>query len=146
MKVRPAALIVQNGSVLTMRYQYGTEFVYVLPGGNPDAGEALTEALARELKEELGIDVRVGNLVMAGEVLAFNKKEDTLHCLFWVDLDSDAIPEINQKETTAQAIEWIAFERLKEVRLYPNMAGQLSNSLSPDQFQYTGPLLQQFVS
>jgi 8-oxo-dGTP diphosphatase len=144
MKVRPAALILNNGSVLTMRYQYGSEFLYVLPGGNPDAGEALPAALERELQEELQIKVEVGAMVMSGEVLEFGKKEDCLHCLFLGTL-TEGVPEIDREHTTAESVEWIPLDRLQEVALYPNFAPYLTVGFSTDTCLYTGPLEQVYV-
>lgn len=143
MKVRPAALVVRDGTVLTMRYQYGEEHVYVLPGGNPDPGESLTEALVRELSEELGVEASVGEMLFAGEVLNFNQKEDMLHCLFRVEIDSGTEPELNKAHTTAQALEWIEPRKLAVATLYPNFAPYLvERGLSSRVFSYTGPLLQ----
>lgn len=59
----------------------------MLPGGNPDPGESLKVALKRELAEELGVQVAVEDMILVGEVLHFNQKEDTLHCLFRVTIE-----------------------------------------------------------
>jgi 8-oxo-dGTP diphosphatase len=72
MNVRPSAIIILNESILTLRYCYGDTEVFALPGGNPDPGECLTEALARELDEELG--VRAGNGFLRLRARARNQK------------------------------------------------------------------------
>ncbi len=144
MKVRPAALIIREGTVLTMRYRYGNRYVHVLPGGNPDPGESLSDALRRELSEELGIVVTVGNMVLAGEVLHFNGREDTLHCVFRADITSGD-PAPDGANTSAEAIEWIAAARLDSINLYPNFGARLAGKIAAEEFCYTGPLQQPYV-
>ncbi len=144
MKVRPAALIVREGAVLTMRYRYGSAYVHVLPGGNPDPGESLPDALCRELTEELGVGVTVGNMVLAGEVLRFRGGEDTLHCVFRADIGSGD-PVLDRANTSAEAIEWISAARLGEINLYPNFTSRLIGDIFAGEFCYTGPLSQPYV-
>lgn len=144
MKVRPAALIVREGAVLTMRYRYGSAYVHLLPGGNPDPGESLSDALCRELTEELGVDVKVGNMVLAGEVLGFRGREDTLHCVFRADIGSRE-PVLDRANTSAEAIEWISAAKLDEINLYPNFASRLTGHISAGEFCYAGPLSQPYV-
>ncbi|MFB6836203.1 NUDIX domain-containing protein [Streptomyces sp. NPDC056361] len=56
-KIRVAALIFNGDEIaLIKRVKNGTE-QYTVPGGNVDPGEPLPAALARELKEELNLDV-----------------------------------------------------------------------------------------
>ncbi len=144
MKVRPAALIVREGAVLTMRYRYGGGYVYVLPGGNPDPGESLSEALCRELSEELGIFITVGDMVLAGEVLRFNDREDTLHCVFRAEI-SGGDPALNKANTSAEAIEWITAAQLGSINLYPNFASRLAGDIAAREFRYAGPLQQPYL-
>jgi 8-oxo-dGTP diphosphatase len=144
MKVRPAALIIREGAVLTMRYRYGSGYVHVLPGGNPDPGESLPDALCRELSEELGIVVTLGDMVLAGEVLHFNGREDTLHCVFRADITSGD-PALNKVNTSAEAIEWIAIAQLGSINLYPNFATRLTGGIPAKGFSYTGPLRQPYL-
>ncbi|NGO11493.1 NUDIX domain-containing protein [Streptomyces sp. HC44] len=49
-----AAVIVQEGRLLVVSKQAAPD-VFYLPGGKPDAGEELMDALVRELDEELGV-------------------------------------------------------------------------------------------
>jgi 8-oxo-dGTP diphosphatase len=56
MKVRPAALIIRDQHLLVMRYRYGTSDVFMLPGGNQDPGETLSDTIKREIQEELTLD------------------------------------------------------------------------------------------
>ena len=126
-----------------MRYRYGSSYVQGLPGGNPDPGESLCDALCRELSEELGIMVTVRSMVLAGEVLHFNGREDTLHCVFRADI-TDGDPGLDRVNTSAEAIEWISASRLGSVNLYPNFGARLAGEI-PEAFCYTGPLQQPYV-
>lgn len=124
MRVRPAALIIQNDSLLTMRYRYGDTDVYMLPGGNPDPGENLKEALQRELHEELGVEAQVGEMLLCGEVINWGGKEDTLHCVFEV-LGLSGQPQLNPDQTTAGAIAWVPVSELEDKVLYPQVGTHL---------------------
>ena len=57
-----AAIIERNGRMLVTRRQQGVhlEGYWEFPGGKCDPGESLTGCLARELREELDVDARVG--------------------------------------------------------------------------------------
>ena len=80
--IRPAVLIIENQQILTMQYQYGGQEVYNLPGGNLELGEHLSDALMREMHEELGIEVSIGEMILVGEVYFEDRKNHTLHLLF----------------------------------------------------------------
>jgi len=59
MRVRAVALLIQNDSIAVMeRYRDGRHY-FVFPGGGVDEGENGAQAVVRETREELGIDVRV---------------------------------------------------------------------------------------
>jgi len=58
-----AAVIERNGCFLVTRRQKGVhlEGYWEFPGGKCDDGETLTACLARELREELDVDARIGH-------------------------------------------------------------------------------------
>lgn len=127
--VRPAILIINNQQVLTMQYNYGGQEVYNLPGGNLELGEHISDALAREMHEELGIEVSVGEMILVGEVYFEDRKKHTLHLLFAGKITA-GIPKINPKETSALAIKWLDIDDLEKVNLYPNISKQIKDYLA----------------
>ena len=124
MKVRPAALIIRNNCVLLMQYKYADADVLGLPGGNPDAGETLAEALKRELNEELGVEIEVKEMCIVGEVSLPQLKNDVLHCVFMSHILSGD-PRTNPAQTTAIGAVWQPVEILESLNLYPNVGRQI---------------------
>lgn len=145
-KVRPAILIIENQKILTMKYIYGGKEVYNLPGGNLELGEYLNQALAREMVEELGIEVEIGELILIGEVHSDEEEQrkQTLHLLFEGKI-MKGLPTLNPKETSALAIHWLSANDLEKVNLYPNLTIQIKDYLAGKlQNKYIGKIDQQW--
>jgi 8-oxo-dGTP pyrophosphatase MutT (NUDIX family) len=146
MKVRPAALLVREGCILTLYYRYSQSDLYGLPGGNPDPGETLEEALRRELHEELGIEVQVGPLLFCGEV-ALPGREDVLHCVFEAWLPEAQSPVVNPAHTSALEYRWLPTAEAPDKLLYPNLGRVLHDYLHGTRGTgYVGRIEQPFVS
>lgn len=119
MKVRVAALIIEDGRLLTMQYEYGGQMVYNLPGGNLEFGEQMRQALERELEEELQINCEIGaEPAFTAEIHTAEK--DTLHVIFGAKILSGDLM-LNAQETSAKAICWLSLNALESVNLYPNV-------------------------
>ncbi|HAK75581.1 MAG TPA: NUDIX hydrolase [Runella sp.] len=146
MKVRPAALIIENNHLLLLRYNYSGNDVFALPGGNPDRGETLPQTIERELSEELGIEVEVQGMLFSGEVLLPHQKDDVLHVVFGAQIIG-GIPRLNPNETTALEICWKPVNVLHQLNLYPNVGQYIQDGLlgSPPH-PYVGQINQPFFS
>jgi 8-oxo-dGTP diphosphatase len=60
-----AAVIIRDGCVLACRRnaERSSGGLWEFPGGKVEPGESPQEALAREIREELGVDIEVGELI-----------------------------------------------------------------------------------
>lgn len=148
MKVRPCALIWrQNASqteVLLMHYCYSGQDVFALPGGNPDRNETLPETIIREIREELGIGVDVGEMVLAGEMLLTQRNDDVLHVVF-AALNLQGEPTLNPAETTALALVWKSITDLDKLNMYPNIGAKIQSWFnSATYLGYVGRIEQQY--
>ena len=61
-QLRVAAIIAQHGRILLLEHHKRGQRYWVLPGGRLQGNETLDAALRRELREELGLEARVGRL------------------------------------------------------------------------------------
>lgn len=55
-------IIVHRGRLLLIRHNYGQRHLWYLPGGAVKRKETLVEALCREVREELHVDIQVERL------------------------------------------------------------------------------------
>ena len=52
----------KNGTILLVKQDYGHQF-WSLPGGVMEEGESIDQTAVREVKEETGLDIRLGKLI-----------------------------------------------------------------------------------
>lgn len=76
MRVEVRALIVEDGRVAVLDWSRHGRRRLSLPGGGVDRGESTAEALVREVREELGVEVEPGAFVCAFETVSRFKAHD----------------------------------------------------------------------
>ena len=76
-----AAIIERDGLVLICQRKQGSRHAlkWEFPGGKVEPGEDPAQALARELREELAIDARIGELLEIHEVSYGDERPIRLH-------------------------------------------------------------------
>ena len=129
MRVRVSAVFERDNEILCMKYIYGGKEVYALPGGGVDKDVPLQEAIVNEWKEEMGVKLDVGNIILVGEAPATKRHPQTLHIIFNA-LEIIGIPKIRPENTNSIAIEWLPVKKLKNTPLYPDVGQQLYESLT----------------
>jgi 8-oxo-dGTP diphosphatase len=108
-----------GGRLLTVRKR-GTQR-FMLPGGKREPGEDDSTALARELREELGVEVVGANLLGRFEAPAANEPGATVR-------SSAYVVEINGEIAIAAEIEellWIDPAAPPDVPIAPLLTGQI---------------------
>ena len=116
------AIVVRDGSLLLVRR--GREpglGLWSLPGGRVEAGESLIEAVRREVREETGLDVIVGDLAGVYEVR-------TPTHLVVLDYFAEARPdEVPRAATDADDAKWVPFEQIEGLTCTPRLVETLTD-------------------
>ena len=82
MRVRVAAVFERENEILCMKYVYGGKEVFSIPGGGVDKDIPFHEALTTEWKNELGVRLEIGDVIIIGEAPASKRHPQTLHIVF----------------------------------------------------------------
>lgn len=108
-----AGFIEKDGKVLVVKRPTDKKRggFWEFPGGKVEAGESLQEALRRELKEELGIEVRVGE-VLEKITHVYPDEEIELYLLS-VAVNRD----LDLKESLE--VKWVDLQELENLELCP---------------------------
>jgi ADP-ribose pyrophosphatase YjhB (NUDIX family) len=129
MRVRVSAVFEQEGQILCMKYIYGGKEVFALPGGGVDQDTPLQQAIVDEWREELGVKLEVGDIIMIGEAPATKRHPQTLHIVFEA-IDIRGIPKIRPDSTHSLDVAWVDIEKLPKTPLYPDVGKQLYGCLT----------------
>ena len=90
-RIRVAGLVVKDDTILLIAHKKRNDIYWLLPGGGVEYRESLDNALKREFKEELGLDVDVGDIAMIADSIEPNGKRHIINVIFWCNLISEAI-------------------------------------------------------
>jgi ADP-ribose pyrophosphatase YjhB (NUDIX family) len=129
MRVRVSAVFVREDEVLCMKYIYGGKEVFALPGGGVDKDTPLQEAIIAEWKDEIGVKLEVGNIILVGEAPATKNHPQTLHIIFNA-VEIFGTPKVRQDHTHSIDIAWVPIANLRKSPLYPDVGKQLHEYLS----------------
>ena len=122
---RGAAIIAQGDKIILMRRERGfgknKQIYYTIPGGGREEGEKIEETAIREIKEELGIDIKIKKLMY---------KLNTYMRMQYIFLgeyvsgilgtgEGEEYEEENYKKYGKYIPQVVSFEKLKKIQLVP---------------------------
>ena len=119
-QVGVGAIVVKDGALLMVKRGSDPALgLWSVPGGRVEQGERLRDAVRREVKEETGLDVEVGELVGVFEALG------PPH---FVILDYRAKPTDDAAPVAAgdaADVRWVPFEEMDGLECTPRLAETL---------------------
>ena len=112
MLISTAGVAVKGNKFLLALRNPGTSIgeSWEFPGGKAEDGESPTEALIREFKEELGIEIKVGKRICSGNFENSGKKYEIY--AFLIDLKSESFTLSEHSST-----EWFTFIEMAALKM-----------------------------
>ena len=136
------AIIIRDGRLLVIKNRDADGDWYLLPGGGQEAGETIAAALSRECLEEIGSEVRLGQLRFVRDYIGKHHEfaltdgdSHQVELMFECQLVSE--PKLGtQPDAMQTGLEWLALNALGSFRLYPAAL----TSLLPGMHASDGPV------
>lgn len=133
------AIIPNEDKILLVNNRHSKGDFYCLPGGGVEPGEQVVDALKREIKEELGVEATVGNLVVLNQIVDgedYNVPELYFHITNGADFASIDLAGASHGQAE---IADVGFFRLNEVLLLPRELTDLIPKITKQSYQ--GPVI-----
>ena len=137
-KFRVCGILKVKDKYLTVKIQ-NNDF-YCLPGGHVELGEDTDHAVLREMKEELGYEVKIVKLVSIIQNFFKSKDDRVFHELGYyyivepvnlddVNLNDYVITELDKGKLVRLEFKWFTLEELKQTRFLPEvLKNELNNT------------------
>lgn len=124
-----AVIIKRNKVLLVKRAGEPGKGLWSIPGGLVEIGESIRDAVRREVKEETGLDVKVGEIADVTEIIIRDEENRVKH--HYVIIDFFATPLKGELKASSDALEarWVEFRNLKNFSL-TNTVKKLFKKLS----------------
>ena len=127
---RAVAIILHGDRVLLQRAE--TDDFWFLPGGRVELLEPSTDALRREMREELDVEVHVERLVwVAGNIFEYGGRSNHELGLYFLvslptysDLYGKTEPFEGDEEGLTLIFKWTNLDELEGIKLYPTFLKQ----------------------
>lgn len=130
-RVRVAALIQLGDEVVLVRHRMGDRTYHLLPGGGVAWGETLEAALTREVEEETGLAISVGDVLFVNDTIDPSGDRHVINITFGATATGGAITT-DPSDPRVEAVDLYPASSLDDLDLRPPMAGAIALALSGD--------------
>ena len=134
-RIRVSGILKKDDKILFVKHRKKGEEYYLLPGGGVDFGETFEEALKREFKEEVNIEISVDKMCIISEGVDPKGEKHIINLVFLVEYVSGEI--VLPDEERIVGIEYLTISDLDNYTIYPNIKKELKKD-SFDNINYLG--------
>ncbi len=124
-RIRIAGVYTEDDRILLVKHRKAGREYYLLPGGGQKPGESQSDALIREWKEELSLDVEPGEFLFCGESVPPRGllKSQVLQMTYKINRIRGELAVNTHGPLAGHA--WFTIDELKAVSFFPACLPQL---------------------
>ena len=140
-RIRVAAIIVKDESILLVRHVKDGRSYWLLPGGGLEYGEPLDEGLRRELMEETNLEIEVGDLAIVNDSINPDGSRHVINLCFTAEIVAGEI-ECGD-DHRLEEVRFVPLHELPELTFYPDVREELIPAIRqgfPKRAAYLGNL------
>ncbi|MGL4368242.1 MAG: NUDIX domain-containing protein [Spirochaetota bacterium] len=126
-RIRVAGMVIREGKILLIAHNKNNRKYWLVPGGGADFGETAADALVREMKEELSIDVVPGDLIFSSDSISPDGDRHVFNLYFSCEMTGGAFSLGDDPRLCDFG--FFSAEDLEGLTLFPPCAKQLTDYL-----------------
>lgn len=129
-RVRVGGILIENDTVLLIAHKKDGQIYWLLPGGGLEFGESLEEALIREFKEELNIDIKLNSLAMVCDSIDPSGERHILNICFNCSFVSGEYSLGNDERLHCYS--FFQVDEIDEISMYPPINSALKSIMKKE--------------
>jgi 8-oxo-dGTP diphosphatase len=110
---RAFAAIFKNNQILMTKHDYPDKTFWTLPGGGLETGETFEEAVIREVREEVNLNVKVVGFLFSGQYSGGEERCYLVQLLDDLPPKLGYDPELCDAKQTLTEVKWFPIEEMK---------------------------------
>ncbi|PLX18211.1 MAG: NUDIX hydrolase [Candidatus Muiribacterium halophilum] len=131
LRVRIAIVIIHKGKVLLVKHRKKGREYWLFPGGGIEMCETVEHCAIREVMEETGLNISLGELLFTSESIYPDGSKHVIN-MFFLGFLKDMDIKITVQDRSIKDAAFFDKDQIRDMTIYPNVKKELFNAWNLD--------------
>ncbi len=127
-RIRVALVMIRDGKILLVEHENFGKRYWLLPGGGLEQNETLVDCGIREAREETGLAVEMGDLLMVSESIPSVDHPHVVVMYFRAEITGGEM--LVGDDDVLTDVRWFDISELKDLTLFPDITHELLEAIA----------------